>query len=246
MSSKSEDWYKEIASYFAKRDISANSVEKECGLGSGTFSKFLRGSSDIGVSKLRKIFQHYNIDANIMFGDDLEGPLANEPGEIYIKAEDSVSRHEYDKLKSEYEGYKKAAQDIIKMHDVPASPNEISTDRIQHRFYMLVNQVREYDHMQNDTEVAQKAGIDLSEFAEYKSGRKNLNLDILNQFFSAFDYLDMHSLNWLITGKGNPIQSDIVDSLAELNSTEEDEKKGDGEIPTEDPDEKISSSKKSE
>ena len=234
MSSETEDWLKKVALYFKERKLSANKVEKECGLGSGTFSKFLRGYSDIGASKLRKICQYYNIDANTIFRDDLKGTLANEPGELYVKAQDSVSRSEYDKLKSEYEGYQKAAQDMLA--SMVKTHNEIHTRSVHHRFDTLVDQVREYSHLQNDTQVAQKAGIEPGELAEYKSGSKSLNLNILYQFFSAFDYLGMHSLNWLITGQGHPIQTDIVDQPAELNSTEEDENKGDGEIYAEDSD----------
>lgn len=82
MSDVNDDWHKKIASYFKNRGISANSVEKECGLGSGTFAKFLRGYSDIGASKLRKIILHYNIDANLLF-KDINLPVEPPPGKIY-------------------------------------------------------------------------------------------------------------------------------------------------------------------
>ena len=91
------DWRKKIASYFKNMGISPNSVEKECGLGSGTFAKFLRGNTDIGVDKLRKVIFHYDIDPRIIFDN---------------KELTSISIEKYHLLLTEYNAYRKAIREL--------------------------------------------------------------------------------------------------------------------------------------
>ena len=223
----SDKWHKEIALFFKKKGISANSVEKECGLGSGTFAKFLRGYSDIGASKLRKIILRYDIDPYVIFKGDSKPSMIHDPAPTYQASKDTVTRDEFEKLKNEYEGYRKAMQDVLANQSQAAPleqpPGKIYENSIQHRFCQLIDEIKEYELFENDTQVAKRIRVKPQILADYKAGRRNFTIEFLTKVLSSFDFIDANTLNWLFTGKGEILTDRKVDlSIKVVKDTEVD------------------------
>ena len=205
--------------FYRESGITRGILTQKNGITEQNISKFLALYSNISCEWLLTGKGSMLVDEST--GDK---PVVNEPKPIYEKG--NVSLEDYNKLKNEYEGYRKAMKDVLanQLQGIPLEqpPGKIYKNSIQDRFSQLVEEIKEYELFDTDIEVAKKLRIEPYVLAEYKAGRRNFTVDFVSKVLSAFDFLDGKTLDWLYTGKGEIINDPKIGLTIKVVNVDDD------------------------
>ena len=225
-----------LGQYIEHKKLSYYAFENSIKASRGSISKSVKESKSIGSTVLENILSVY-IDLNptwlltgngpMLLNDSGESTPRSSPQSLASEPEATsrkgVSLEEYNKLKNEYDGYRRAMQDVLATESpsIDPPPGKIYENSIQHRFCQLIDEIKEYELFENDTQVAKRIRVKPRILADYKAGRRNFTIEFLTKVLSSFDFIDANTLNWLFTGKGEILTDRKVDlSIKVVKDTE--------------------------
>ena len=226
-----------IKLFLAAKGLSMNKFSEAVGTSNSYFNKMIRNRASVGSDVIENILLSYpELNATWLLtgkgsmlvdestGADNPQSVVNEPKPIYEKG--NVSLEDYNKLKNEYEGYRRAMKDVLanQLQGIPLEqpPGKIYENSIQDRFSQLVEEIKEYELFDTDIEVAKKLRIEPYVLAEYKAGRRNFTVDFVSKVLSSFDFLDGKTLDWLYTGKGEIINDPKIGLTIKVVNVDDD------------------------